>query len=197
MISIIIWSLLIGIVIISILALCLVAAKVFTRMHHLIVFLAFAAAMILYAGTKHGTVSFPTVGNDARYIFDRGSYVTNDYVHIDFWTVAVPASANLFIHRRPLDETNDFAWVEHLSTTIGQFNPPQDIFYPDATNYDWIVYSDWTPGPAVQTNGVWHTYWGVDRQMKVHIIPLRTAIRVGDTVIATPKSKADSERNEQ
>lgn len=154
----------------------------------------FACLLTLYAGAKHlATITFPTLGDSINYFQDSGSYVTNDYVHVEFTTVVIPQTANLFVYRRQIDSTNDIDWVEHLATTIGEFDQPQDIQFAAATNFDWIVFSTWTPGPAVETNGVWHAYWGLDQQRHESLIPVRTMIRVDDEVIATPKSKADSE----
>lgn len=156
--------------------------------------LIFFVAATLYGGAKHfATVTILNTDTDAVYLIDRGSFVTNDYVHLDFTTVVIPQTANLFIYRRQVDSTNDIDWTEHLATTIGEFSPPQDIQFPLATNFNWIVFSDWTPGPAVETNGVWYAYWGLDQQHHEKLIPIRTMIRVDDEVIATPKSKADSE----
>lgn len=156
--------------------------------------LLFFVVATLYGGAKHiATVTILNTSDDAVYLIDRGSYVTNDYVHVDFATVVIPQTANLFVYRRQVDSTNDVDWTEHLATTIGEFNPPQDIQFTAATNYNWMVFSDWTPGPAVETNGVWHAYWGLDQQRHEKLIPIRTMIRVDDEVIATPKSKADSE----
>ena len=152
-----------------------------------------AVGLALYGGAKHGSISIVSAGDDAVYLIDRGSYVTNDYVHIDFTTVVIPQAANLYIYRRQVDSTNDVDWTEHLATTIGEFNPPHDIVYPASTNFNWMVFSDWTPGPAVETNGVWHAYWGLDQQRHEKLIPIRTAVRVNSTVIATPKSKSDHE----
>lgn len=158
------------------------------------VFLVMAIGLTLYAGAKHiGTITILNTDTDSVYLIDRGSYVTNDYIHVDFTTVVIPQTANLFVYRRQVDSTNDVDWTEHLATTIGEFNPPHDIQFASATNYNWIVFSDWTPGPAVETNGVWHAYWGLDQQRQELLIPIRTMIRVDDEVIATPKSKVDSE----
>lgn len=157
------------------------------------IFFIAVAGLTLYAGSKWApTVTYPPVG-DVNYLVDRGSFVTNDFVHIDFTTVVIPSSANLYIYYRALGSTNVTDWVEYLATTIGEFNPPQDIVYPAATNYNWMVFSDWTPGPAVETNGVWHAYWGLDQRRREKLIPIRTAVRVNSTVIATPKSKSDHE----
>ena len=151
------------------------------------------AGLALYAGAKRsGIVTYPAVG-DVSYLIDRGSFVTNDFVHVDFSTVVIPSSANLYIYYRALASTNVTDWTEYLATTIGEFDPPQDIVYPAATNFNWMVFSDWTPGPAVETNGVWHAYWGIDQQRHEKLIPIRTAVRVNSTIIATPKSKSDHE----
>lgn len=150
-----------------------------------------ATGLTLYAGAKWmPTVTYPAVG-DVNYLIDRGSYVTNDYVHIDFSTVVIPTNANLYIFRKALDIA-EAQWVEHLETTIGEFNPPQDIYFPTASNYNWMVFSDWTPGPAVETNGVWHAYWGLDLRRREKLIPVRTCVRIDSDVIATPKSKKDA-----
>lgn len=152
------------------------------------------AGLALYAGAKRsGTITYPDIGG-VNYLINRGSYITNDYVHIDFTTVAIPSSANLYIARKQLDVA-EAQWVEHLETTIADFNPPQDLQFANATNYDWMVFSDWTPGPAVETNGVWHCYWGLDQQLHEKLIPLRTCITVNGDVIATPKSKAEHLKN--
>lgn len=152
--------------------------------------LAVALVATLYGGRK-GTISYPRTDPLAAYLVNVGSYVTNDAVHVNFTRVIVPDAANLYIDRRLVSSTNDADWVNHLTTTFAQFQPPQDIPCQAATNWDWIVYTDWTPGPSVQTNGVWHAMFGLDRQAGRHIIPVRACIRVDADVIATPKSKED------
>lgn len=152
--------------------------------------LIFFVAATLYGGAKHfATVTILNTDTDAVYLIDRGSFVTNDYVHVDFTTVVIPQTANLYIYRRQVDSTNDIDWTEHLATTIGEFSPPQDIQFPLATNFNWIVFSDWTPGPAVETNGVWYAYWGLDQQHHEKLIPIRTCVRIDNDIIATPGSK--------
>lgn len=155
-----------------------------------LVLLAVAVVATLYGGRK-GTVSYPRTDPTTAYLINAGSYVTNDFVHISFTRVIIPDSASLYIDRREVSSTNDADWVTHLSSTFGQFLVPQDVPCQNATNYDWLVYSDWTPGPSVQTNGVWHAMFGLDRKTGRHIIPIRSCIRVDSNVIATPKSKED------
>lgn len=152
-----------------------------------------AVGLMLYAGAKHGTVTFPDIGG-VHYLVDNGSFVDNDYAHIDYTAVVIPATANLYVYRREISSTNVADWIEHLASTVGAFDPPQDLAFPAATNYNWMVFSDWTPGPSVETNGVWHAYWGNDQRRHERLIPVRTTIIVNGEIIATPKSKADQER---
>lgn len=83
-------------------------------------------------------------------------------------------------------------WTTEYESTIADLVLPLEIHIANATNYRWMVYTDWTPGPTVQTNGVWHANWALDRRARRYIIPLRTAVRVDGATIATPKSKEDS-----
>ena len=156
--------------------------------------LALAGAATIYGGSKSrvGTVSFPRTDPLVAYLSDAGSYVTNDFVHVAFTRVVVPDSAGLFIDRRAVSSTNDADWVTHIATTFEQFQPPQDVQFTAASNWNWAVYTDWTPGPAVETNGVWHAMFGIDRRSGRHVIPVRACIRVDADVIATPKSKEDN-----
>lgn len=159
------------------------------------VFLAAVAWATLYGNAKHriGGISYPYTDPEVHYLTDAGSYVTNDAVHVSFTRIIAPTSAPLLIDYRQVDQTNDTDWVNHTTTTFAEFPNPCDIQFPAATNYDWIVYTTWTPGPTVKTNGVWHAYWGLDRKQRAYIIPVRTYVRDNTTIIATPKSRWDAE----
>lgn len=161
-----------------------------------VAFLLFAAGLTLFAGIKHkvGGISYPYTDPEVRYLYDAGSYVTNDAVHVAFSRMIAPATAPLLIDYRQIDSTNDTDWVNHTTTTFAEFSNPCDLQFPAATNYNWIVYTTWTPGPSVQTNGVWHAYWGIDTKRKGYLIPVRTCVRENGRVIATPKSRWDAEQ---
>lgn len=160
---------------------------------HLVALALLGGICALYAGRK-GRITYPYTDYEMRYLTDSGSYVTNDAIHVSFTRIIAPATADFFISFRQVDSTNDFDWVVYTNTTFAAFTVPCDIEYPAATNYDWICYTTWTPGPTVQTNGVWHSYWGRDKKLHTHIIPIRSAIRLDDEIIATPKSKREAER---
>lgn len=155
--------------------------------------LAMAGAVTWYAGGKHAArVDYPRTDPLQAYLTDAGSYVTNDFVHVAFARIIVPDSAPLLIDYRQVGSTNDADWVNHTTTTFAQFAVPCDLPFAAATNYNWAVYTTWTPGPSVQTNGVWHANWGVDRRTGRHAIPIRTAVRLDGETIATPKSKENA-----
>ena len=158
----------------------------------LAVFVAAASVCCMFA-QKSGHVMFPRTDADAAYLTDRGSYVTNDYVHIDFARIIVPNDAHVYVDYRRLDMTNDWDWVTLLESTFAEFAVPTNVPFAAATNYDWMVYTDWTPGPTVQTNGVWHALWGMDQRGNQHLIPIRTTVRVDGDTIATPKSKEEAQ----
>ena len=149
------------------------------------------AGVCCWAAQKR-LVSFPRTDPEQAYLVDRGSYVDDETstVHIDFERIIAPDAAVLYVDRRQRREGAE--WENYLTTTLGEFRPPVDIEVPNATNYNWIVYTDWTPGPSVVTNGVWHAMWGRDRRSGRHAIPIRTAVRVDGRTIATPKSREDA-----
>lgn len=149
------------------------------------------AGVCCWAAQKR-LVSFPRTDPGQAYLVDRGSYVDDETstVHIDFERIIAPDDAVLYVDRRQRREGAE--WENYLTTTLGEFRPPVDIEVPNATNYNWLVYTDWTPGPSVVTNGVWHAMWGRDQRSGRHAIPIRTAVRVDGRTIATPKSKEDA-----
>ena len=160
------------------------------------VFCGAVAVACLYGGAKHktGGISYPKTDNEIAYLTDAGSYVTNDAVHVAFTRLPmVPSSATFYLDYCALDGTNAQGvatnWVNAKTATFGELTVPFDFAFANATNYNWLAYTDWTPGPAVQTNGVWHAYWGLDRKQGRYFIPVRTCVRDGSSVIATPKSK--------
>lgn len=153
------------------------------------------ACFLSWAAQKH-LVSYPRTDPTTDYLTDAGSYVDSDrdIVHIDFRRIIVPDSAMLYVDRLR-DGEGDESWENVFAATFGETPIPLEITCQNATNYRWIVYTDWTPGPAVKTNGIWRANWALDRRARRYIIPLRTAVRVDGETIATPKSKEDA-RNE-
>lgn len=133
-----------------------------------------------YAGSKgfvSGRVYFPFTDPEIKYIVDNGSFVTNDCLHIDFNRFLVPDYAKLYVDACPVSSTNvaadSFAVWEG---TVGSFAPPRDIPYGAATNFNWYVYTDWTPGPSVSTNGILLINGRQDMSGSGFFVPSRTGI---------------------
>lgn len=152
----------------------------------------FVAGMIIYGSTK-ARVTYPRTEAGRAYLVDRGSYVTNDFVHLDFERRIVPDDAALVIERRGAASTNDTDWAEFLRTTFAAFAVPADLPCADATNWTWIVYADWAPGPSVHTNGILETKWGVSARDAAHRaarravgVPAQTTVWADGEMLGTP-----------
>lgn len=153
------------------------------------------AGVCCWAAQKR-LVSFPRTDSTQAYLVDRGSYVDSEtgLVHVDFDRIIVPDSAMMFIDRRRREDGAE--WENMVSECFRDVPLPYETSFPDAAEWEFVVYTDWTPGPSVQTNGVWHAMWSRDRRTGRHAIPLRTAVRVDGRTIATPKSRADAEKED-
>ena len=157
------------------------------------VFAAACLAGVLYGGAKNASVTYPKTDAAAAYLVDRGSYVTNDYVRIDFERRIVPDDAALVIERRAVASTNDLEWAEYLRSTFAAFAVPTNLPCANATNWNWIVYADWTPPPSVHTNGILEVKWGTSRNDAAHRaaglavgIPAQTTAWADGAMLGTP-----------
>jgi len=122
----------------------------------------FVLCMIWTGATKSitGRVTYPYTDVEMRYLFDAGSYVTNDYVHVAFTRSAVvPDSADFLGYYRPAGSTNDAEWTEFLATTFGEFHSPSNVPFSGAITNDFQFFTTYTPGPVVHTNGVAIVNW--------------------------------------
>lgn len=135
------------------------AERVCDRLAKWLLLAPFAVGMFIHGATK--PVRFPPTEAGVQYLVDRGSYVTNDFVHLDWTRRIVPDDAALVVERRPVASTNAADWASFLETTFAAFSVPTNLPCAGATNWAWQVFADWTPPPAVQTNGVLHALWGV------------------------------------
>ena len=116
------------------------------------VFTAGVVAAVLYAGTK------PTAQVTWDEYFSNKSYSidTNDLRHISFaWTAP--------------------AWMpETANAILNAYSRTAGIPDVEATNYVYFVACDWSPAPAVVTNGVYHVR-AVENAEKV--VPIGVSIK--------------------
>lgn len=140
---------------------------------------------VMYGGSKTGSVNFPRTDPEQAYLIDNGSYVSNDVVHVSFSTFLVPQDAWILLDYWPEGSTNESEMVTAFTAKLSEFPQPLDFEFTGAISNRWYCYTTWTPGPAVQTNGVWQTIWMTDRRMNRDLIPIRTRIEV-DGIGITP-----------
>lgn len=145
----------------------------------------FVVCLVYVGATKHGSVSFPYTDPERRYLYDAGSYVTNDYAHVAFRTLLVPTTATIYAYSRPGGSTNDADWVQRMADPLAALSVAdgvysRDIYFEGAETNDVQVFTDWTPGPAAHTNGIAEIQWrkGFLDPASAAAIPWRTGIYV-------------------
>lgn len=154
---------------------------------------------VMYGGSKGvytRSVSFPRTDIEQAYLTDTGSYVTNDLVHVSFSTFLVPQDAWIVLDYWPDGSTNETDIVTAYTATLAEFPQPLDFPFENAISNRWYCYTTWTPGPAVQTNGVWQTIWMTDRIDNRFLIPIRTRIEVDGESVAPPTPATEQEQED-
>lgn len=140
-------------------------------------------------------VVFPRTDADQEYLFDRGSVVSNSFVHLDFYpSVVLPSSAMIYLVYVPIDDVlanlyDDrpiLAETVYTNATLATFPRPLDFGFPNAISNVWYCFTDWTPGPSVHTNGVAQIFWQLPTSGDTNVCAmLNTAIYTNDTKVIT------------
>lgn len=95
--------------------------------------------------------------NDSEEIFlyDQGSYVSNNIVHLHYATRLLPDTAQLYLDCIPKSEPPDsLSYSNVLSGTVATLPEIVEFEFENAISNRWVFYTTYTPGPAVHTNGV-------------------------------------------
>lgn len=116
----------------------------------------FAVIAILYGGTKPPTspVAWDEYFSDKSYSID-----TNDLRRISFaWSSPawMPAAAKALLHALRRAATVPELPDEVIAAVPMSAGAMAAVMPYEATNYAFFVECDWTPVPAVVTNGVYH-----------------------------------------
>lgn len=89
------------------------------------------------------------------YLFDSGSYVSNNVIYLAFSSRTIPEDAPLFLDYIPKTEPFDSEnYTTYMAGTLNNFPNPLMVEFENACSNRWVFYTTWTPGPTVHTNGI-------------------------------------------
>lgn len=89
------------------------------------------------------------------YLFDSGSYVSNNVIYLAFSSRIIPEDAPLFLDYIPKTEPFDSEnYTTYMAGTLNNFPNPLMVEFENACSNRWVFYTTWTPGPTVHTNGI-------------------------------------------
>ena len=115
----------------------------------------FAAHSTAKEKNKDERVQFWHASTDTAYLIDNGSIVTSNKVHIAFETRLLPGSAMIFLDYIPKDaEQTAENYSTFMAMTADEWPRDIDFDFENALDYKWVMYTTYTPGPVVHTNGV-------------------------------------------
>ena len=122
--------------------------------------IALSSAIKAYPTTKEKTTSndkiiFLQNDSEAIYLYDQGSYVSNNIVHLHYTTRLLPDTAHLYLDCIPKSEPPDsLSYSNVLSGTVATLPEIVEFEFENAISNRWVFFTTYTPGPAVHTNGV-------------------------------------------
>lgn len=132
-------------------------------------------------GDTWGTITFPYVDIEQRYLYNSGSSLDTNSVHLAFYYLIAPSEADLNVARRPVGSNDPAAWELVYTNTLGGVALPLDLEFEGAYTNNWAVYTTWTPGPAVHTNGIWQVNWRSAKEST--LIPIQTKVYLDDELV--------------
>lgn len=131
--------------------------KIFVLIFMLI---SFQSIMKAYPSAKEKSSSndkiyFLQTDSELIHLYDQGSYVSNNVVHLHYATRLLPDDAPLFLDCIPKTEPFDsVAYSNILSATVATLPEIFEFEFENAISNRWVFYTTYTPGPIAHTNGV-------------------------------------------
>ena len=132
------------------------------------IFIAMCTVATFYGGAKfYRNISIPRTDADMQYLYDNGSYVTNDHAYISFTAIGLPADAHVLVAYAPPDASNETQVVTAVDMTLSEWMASHDCklryewntsWGDTAWEYKWYLYTTWVKPPSVHTNGVLNCY---------------------------------------
>ena len=168
--------------------------KIWRSKRHVAMLTITALVAAIVGGTKNTrNVNFPRTDPEVAYLIDRGSYVSNDWVHVDFTTFLIPSSADIQLAYWPNESTNEDDMVILFRDTLAAWPRPLDFEFENASSNRWFCFTTWTPGPVIHTNGVWQQDWMMGVSNRNVIIPVRTTVLEDGERVMPPEPKMEDE----
>lgn len=100
-------------------------------------------------------IGFLRTNPEITYLIDRGSWVSNNVVHLEFEARLLPQSAELFLDYIPKTEPVDStAYATYYHGTVDNTPTIMEFEFENAISNRWVFYTTYVPGPNVHTNGV-------------------------------------------
>ena len=104
---------------------------------------------------KKDPIGFLRTDPEITYLIDKGSWVSNNVVRLEYETRLLPASAMIYLDYIPKTEPADStAYTNYLSGTVATVPTVVEFEFENAISNRWVFYTTYTPGPNVHTNGV-------------------------------------------
>lgn len=132
------------------------------------IFIVMSTVATFYGGAKfYRNVNIPRTDADTQYLYDNGSYVTNDHAYVSFTAVGLPADARVIVAYAPPDASNETQVVTAMDLPLSEWMANHDCklryewntSWGDAAwDYKWYLYTTWVKPPSVHTNGVLNCY---------------------------------------
>ena len=132
------------------------------------IFLVMCTVATFYGGAKfYRSLNIPRTDADMQYLYDNGSYVTNDHAYVAFTAIGLPADARILVAYAPPDASNETQVVVVMDMPLSEWMSRYDckLRYEWDTSrgdaaweYRWYLYTTWVRLPSVHTNGVLNCY---------------------------------------
>ena len=132
------------------------------------IFIVMSTVATLYGGAKLCyNINIPRTDADVSYLFDNGSYVTNNHAYISFTAIGLPADARVLVAYAPPGASNETQVVVVVDMSLSEWvarydcklRYEWDTSWGDAAwEYRWYLYTTWVKPPSVHTNGVLNCY---------------------------------------
>ena len=151
----------------------------------------FLSVAIIYGSTKNRPITYLRTDPTQAFLYDNGSYVSNDVVHISFNYMIAPSTADFKLWYWPDGSTNENEMVLAYTNTLGGVPQPYDFYFQGAISNRWYAATTWTPGPSVNTNGILQVHWMTDRKRHINIVPVRTSIIKDGKPLSTLEKELD------